>query len=114
MPVLIKTRGKTTTDHISPAGPWLRFCGHLDKFSDNMFLGATNAYTGEAGSSKNVLTGKTGQSVAGNARYYQSQGINWLVRHANGEAEMLLLRDGFIPLSSATPGRPSRPACRGR
>src|SRR6266581_1535719 len=45
MPVLIKTRGKTTTDHISPAGPWLRYRGHLDKFSDNMFMGATNAFT---------------------------------------------------------------------
>jgi len=79
MPVLIKTRGKTTTDHISPAGPWLRFRGHLGKFSDNMFLGATNAYSGEAGKSRNVLTGESGQSVAGNARYYQSQGIKWLV-----------------------------------
>ena len=39
MPVLLKTKGKTTTDHISPAGPWLRYRGHLDKFSDNMFIG---------------------------------------------------------------------------
>src|SRR5579883_1209625 len=46
-PVLIKTQGKTTTDHISPAGPWLRYRGHLDKFSDNMFMGATNAFNGE-------------------------------------------------------------------
>ena len=43
MPVLMKTKGKTTTDHISPAGPWLSLRGHLDKFSDNMFMGATNA-----------------------------------------------------------------------
>ena len=49
MPVLMKTKGKTTTDHISPAGPWLNLRGHLDKFSDNMFMGATNAFTGEAG-----------------------------------------------------------------
>ncbi|MCH8224700.1 MAG: aconitate hydratase, partial [Chloroflexi bacterium] len=48
-PVLVKAQGKCTTDHISPAGPWLRYRGHLDKFSDNMFLGATNAFTGEAG-----------------------------------------------------------------
>ena len=47
LPVLVKTKGKTTTDHISPAGPWLRFRGHLDKISDNMFLGAINAFTGE-------------------------------------------------------------------
>ena len=79
MPVLLKTTGKTTTDHISPAGPWLRFRGHLDKFSDNMFMGATNAYTGERGKSKNVMTGKTGLSVADNARHYQSQGVKWLV-----------------------------------
>ena len=42
-----RAKGKTTTDHISPAGPWLRYRGHLDKFSDNMFMGATNAFTGE-------------------------------------------------------------------
>ena len=58
MPVLIKTKGKTTTDHISPAGPWLRYRGHLDKFSDNMFMGAINAFTGEAGKGINVLTGE--------------------------------------------------------
>ncbi|NJK46537.1 MAG: hypothetical protein HC933_21855 [Pleurocapsa sp. SU_196_0] len=53
-----------TTDHISPAGPWLRYRGHLDKFSDNMFMGATNAWTGETGKGRNVLTGQTGQSIA--------------------------------------------------
>ena len=79
MPVLMKTRGKTTTDHISPAGPWLRYRGHLDKFSDNVFMGATNAYTGEAGKGKNVLTGATSQPIAANARYYQSKGIKWVV-----------------------------------
>ena len=79
MPVLMKTRGKTTTDHISPAGPWLRFRGHLDKFSDNMFMGATNAYTGDAGTGKNVLTGETGKSISRNARYYQAQGVKWVV-----------------------------------
>jgi aconitase A len=45
MPVLIKTKRKTTTDHISPAGLWPRFCGHLDRFSDNMVIGATNAFS---------------------------------------------------------------------
>lgn len=70
MPVLLKTQGKTTTDHISPAGPWLRFRGHLDKFSDNMFMGATNAWTGERGKSGNMLTGKAGQSVADSARSF--------------------------------------------
>ena len=79
MPVLMKTKGKTTTDHISPAGPWLRYRGHLDKFSDNMFMGATNAYTGEAGKGKNVLTGAASQPIANNARYYKSKGIKWVV-----------------------------------
>ncbi len=79
MPVLIKTQGKTTTDHISPAGPWLRYRGHLDKFSDNMFMGATNAFTSEAGKGKNVLTGETGQAVAAIARAYQAHGLTWVV-----------------------------------
>ena len=79
MPVLMKTQGKTTTDHISPAGPWLRFRGHLDKFSDNMFMGATNAYTGDAGTGKNVLTGETGKSISRNARDYQARGVKWVV-----------------------------------
>jgi aconitate hydratase len=79
LPVLAKTRGKTTTDHISPAGPWLRYRGHLDKFSDNLLLGATNAFTGDAGKGKNVLTGETGQPFAGIARSYKSAGVRWVV-----------------------------------
>ena len=79
MPVLMKTQGKTTTDHISPAGPWLRFRGHLDKFSDNMFMGATNAYTGDAGTGKNALTGEEGRSISGIARGYQAAGVKWVV-----------------------------------
>ena len=79
MPVLIKTRGKTTTDHISPAGPWLRYRGHLDKFSDNMFMGATNAFTGETGKGLNVLTGETGQAISKIARHYKAQGLKWVV-----------------------------------
>jgi aconitate hydratase len=78
MPVLIKTQGKTTTDHISPAGPWLRYRGHLDKFSDNMFMGATNAFADAAGTGVNVLTGETGQSIAKIARYYKSHGVKWV------------------------------------
>ena len=79
MPVLLKAKGKTTTDHISPAGSWLRYRGHLDKFSDNMFMGATNAYTGEAGKGKNVLTGQTGQSFSSIARDYKAKGVKWVV-----------------------------------
>ena len=79
MPVLLKSKGKTTTDHISPAGPWLRYRGHLDRFSDNMFMGATNAFTGKAGHGKNVLSGETDQSFAKIARDYKSRGARWVV-----------------------------------
>ena len=79
MPVLMKTKGKTTTDHISPAGPWLRYRGHLDKFSDNMFMGATNAYTDEAGKGRNILTGESGRAIAGIARDYKAKGVKWVV-----------------------------------
>jgi aconitate hydratase len=79
MPVLLKAKGKTTTDHISPAGSWLRYRGHLDRFSDNMFLTAINAYTGEAGKGKNVLTGETSQSISKIARDYKARGVKWVV-----------------------------------
>jgi aconitate hydratase A / 2-methylisocitrate dehydratase len=79
MPVLVKTKGKTTTDHISPAGPWLRYRGHLDRFSDNMFLTAINAYTGEAGRGKNLLTGETSQPISKIARDYKAKGVKWVV-----------------------------------
>ena len=77
-PVLIKTEGKTTTDHISPAGPWLRYRGHLDKFTDNMFMGATNAFNGEAGTGIDVLTGEKGMAIADIARDYKAHGVKWV------------------------------------
>ena len=79
MPVLMKTQGKTTTDHISPAGPWLRFRGHLNRFSDNMFMGATNAYTSEAGKGANIVSGEQSQSISSIARDYQSRALKWVV-----------------------------------
>jgi len=79
MPVLIKTTGKTTTDHISPAGPWLRYRGHLDKFSDNLLSGAINAYTGEAGTGRNVVTREPAQPISNIARDYRGRGIRWVV-----------------------------------
>lgn len=79
MPLLIKTKGKTTTDHISPAGPWLKFRGHLDKISDNMFLGATNAFSSEPGQGTDVLTGESGLAVSQVARRYHDQGIGSIV-----------------------------------
>lgn len=78
MPVLLKAYGKCTTDHISMAGPWLRFRGHLDNISNNMFIGAINAYTKEAGRVKNIFTGET-KSVPEVAREYKAKGINWVV-----------------------------------
>jgi len=79
MPVLVKTRGKTTTDHISPAGPWLRYRGHLDKFSDNLLLGAVNAFTGDVGRATNVLSGAPRQLVAAVARDYRARGLRWII-----------------------------------
>ena len=79
LPLLIKTKGKTTTDHISPAGPWLKFRGHLDKISDNMFLGANSAFASEPGKGTNVLTGESNQTIAQIARAYKSKGIGSIV-----------------------------------
>src|SRR2546425_741730 len=79
MPLLLKTKGKTTTDHISPAGFWLRFRGHLDKISDNMFTGAVNAFTGERGKTINQLTGERHQDVPKVARAYKATGKKWVV-----------------------------------
>lgn len=78
LPVLLKVKGKCTTDHISPAGPWLRYRGHLDKISDNMFLGAVNYFTNEAGKTKNLLTGEY-KNVSEVAREYKKNGIGWVV-----------------------------------
>ncbi len=79
LPILLKAKGKCTTDHISMAGPWLKFRGHLDNISDNMFIGAINAYTGEAGTGRNLETGKTGQSFPAIARDYKARGLRWVV-----------------------------------
>ena len=78
MPLLLKAKGKCTTDHISMAGPWLKFRGHLDNISDNFLLGAINAYTENPGEAKNLLTNeyKIVQEVA---RYYKTNGIGWVV-----------------------------------
>ena len=78
LPILVKTKGKTTTDHISPAGPWLRYRGHLDKISDNMFLGAVNAYTGQAGKGVNPLTGEADQPFSKIARALKAAGQQWV------------------------------------
>ena len=78
MPVLVKASGKCTTDHISPAGAWLRFRGHLDNLSDNMFLGAVNAFTDDPGTGLNQLSGEQIQPIPEIAREYKAQGMQWI------------------------------------
>ena len=78
IPVLVKTEGKTTTDSISPAGPWLRFRGHLNNLSDNMFLGANNAYTDDTGTGKNQLSGEEIMPIPEIARAYKAENLRWV------------------------------------
>ena len=78
MPLLIKTQGKCTTDHISMAGPWLRFRGHLENISDNMLMGAVNAFNGETNKVWNRST-NTYETVSGTAKLYKSEGIPSIV-----------------------------------
>jgi len=78
LPILIKTQGKTTTDHISMAGPWLKYRGHLDNISNNMLIGAINAENGEANKVKNSLNGDYG-AVPDVARDYKKNGVPWVV-----------------------------------
>src|SRR3990170_4853818 len=78
LPVLLKAKGKCTTDHISMAGPWLKYRGHLDNISNNMFIGALNAYNNEIGKTKNIFTGEL-KSVPEVAREYKAKGIGWVV-----------------------------------
>jgi aconitate hydratase len=79
LPLLIKVKGKCTTDHISPAGPWLRFRGHLDNISNNMFTGAINAFTGQAGKTRNLIEDRGEQPVPDVARDYKARGTMWVV-----------------------------------
>jgi aconitate hydratase len=76
--LLIKAQGKCTTDHISMAGPWLRFRGHLDNISDNMLTGAVNIFNGESNAVKNQLTGDYGP-VPEVQRDYKKNGIPTIV-----------------------------------
>lgn len=78
MPILIKCKGKTTTDHISMAGPWLKYRGHLDNISNNMLIGAINEANGEANKVKNFTTGEF-DAVPAVARDYKKKGIKWVV-----------------------------------
>ncbi|TAK01633.1 MAG: aconitate hydratase [Candidatus Manganitrophaceae bacterium] len=79
LPLLLKAKGKCTTDHISPAGPWLKYRGHLDKISDNMFLGANNAFTAEPGKANDVLANESNLTPAQVARRYMAKGVGSVV-----------------------------------
>lgn len=129
--ILLKAKGKCTTDHISMAGPWLKYRGHLDNISNNMFIGAINAFTGEAGKVKNIYTGET-KSTPEVAREYKKYRHSWVVigdenygegssrehaalepRHLGGRAiivksfarihETNLKKQGMLPLTFANP-----------
>ena len=76
--LLIKAKGKCTTDHISMAGPWLRFRGHLDNISNNMLIGAVNAFNNSTNKVKNQMTGQYGE-VPTVQRYYKASGIYTVV-----------------------------------
>ncbi len=131
MPILIKAKGKTTTDHISMAGPWLKYRGHLDNISNNMLIGAINEANEEANKVKNVTTGDW-DAVPAVARDYKAKGIKWVVigdwnygegssrehaalepRHLGGLAiitrsfarihETNLKKQGMLPLTFADP-----------
>ncbi|XP_077526580.1 putative aconitate hydratase, mitochondrial [Haemaphysalis longicornis] len=78
MVVLVKVKGKCTTDHISAAGPWLKYRGHLDNISNNMFIGAISEESGEANKVQHRLSGEWG-GVPDTARKYKAEGIKWCV-----------------------------------
>jgi len=129
--LLIKVKGKCTTDHISAAGPWLKFRGHLDNISNNFLITATNAENLEMNSVKNIISGEFGP-VPGTGRDYKANGIGWVVvgdenygegssrehaalepRHLGGKAiivrsfarihETNLKKQGMLPLTFADP-----------
>ncbi|CAO3636176.1 unnamed protein product [Cunninghamella echinulata] len=131
VPILIKVKGKCTTDHISMAGPWLKYRGHLDNISNNMLIGAVNAENDAVNSVKNQYTGEY-KGVPETARDYKAQGVKWVVvgdenygegssrehaalepRFLNGAAiitksfarihETNLKKQGMLPLTFANP-----------
>ncbi len=75
--VLVKAKGKCTTDHISMAGPWLKYRGHLENISGNLFAGAVNAFTGEAGSGRDPLDGQT-KPFPEIAKHLHEAGVGWI------------------------------------
>ena len=86
LPIMVKANGKCTTDHISPAGAWLSLRGHLDNLSDNMLLGAVNAFNGEVGKGKNVLNNEL-ESFSKIARQYKEKEMRWVIIGDNNYGE---------------------------
>ena len=76
--ILGKIKGKCTTDHISPAGSWLKFRGHLDNISDNLLIGAENSFHNSIGMGKNQITGNI-EAFSSIARYYKKNKISWMI-----------------------------------
>ena len=83
--ILIKAKGKCTTDHITPAGPWFRYRGHLENISNNTLIGAVNAETGKVNTVRNWLTGEEGD-VPGTAKTYRQLAQPWVVIGEIGRA----------------------------
>jgi len=77
-PILIKVKGKCTTDHISPAGVWLKYRGHLQNISENCYIGAVNSANGESNKVQNQITGQW-STVPETAKYYRDNGQPWVV-----------------------------------
>ncbi len=129
--VLLKAKGKCTTDHISAAGKWLTFRGHLDNISNNLYIGATNAFDDKIGEGKNIETGEK-KPFPDVARAYKAKGTPWVVvgdenfgegssrehaamepRHLGGRAilvrsfarihESNLKKQGMLPLTFSDP-----------
>jgi len=84
--LMLKAKGKCTTDHISPAGPWLRLRGHLDKLSDNLLLGAVNAFNDQVGKAKNILTENI-ENCSNIARNYKEKNMRWIIIGDNNYGE---------------------------
>ncbi|HSA77149.1 MAG TPA: aconitate hydratase [Nitrosarchaeum sp.] len=86
LPIMVKAKGKCTTDHISPAGAWLSLRGHLDNLSDNMLLGAVNAFNDEIGKGKNILNNQL-ESFSKIARQYKEKAMRWVIIGDNNYGE---------------------------
>ena len=86
LPIMVKAKGKCTTDHISPAGAWLSLRGHLDNLSDNMLLGAVNAFNDEVGKGKNTLNNQL-ENFSKIARDYKEKQMSWIIIGDNNYGE---------------------------